>query len=47
MFKRIHIKSLKAGGEDNIHRTPQAIMDEIAALDLESAAVSTKIRELL
>ena len=35
------------GGEDIIHRTPQAIMDQIAALDLESAAVLTKIRELL
>jgi len=35
------------GGEEIVHRTPQAIMDEIAALDAESAAVLAKIRELL
>ncbi len=35
------------GGEVIIHRTPQEIMDEIAALDAESAEVLTNIRELL
>ncbi len=35
------------GGEDVIHRSPQAIMDEIAALDAESAEVLMKIRGLL
>jgi type I restriction enzyme M protein len=35
------------GGEATIHRTPQDIMDEIAALDAESAEILTKIRELL
>ena len=35
------------GGEAVTHRSPQAIMDEIAALDAESAAVLEKIRELL
>ncbi len=35
------------GGEDVVHRSPQAIMDEIAALDAESAAVLTNIRALL
>jgi type I restriction enzyme M protein len=36
-----------AGGEDVVHRSPQAIMDEIAALDAESAAVLANIRALL
>ena len=36
-----------AGGEVVIHRTPQAIMDEITALDKESADVLKKIRGLL
>jgi type I restriction enzyme M protein len=35
------------GGEEVIHRTPQEIMDEIAALDAESAAVLAKIMALL
>ena len=35
------------GGEEVAHRTPQEIMDEIAALDAESAEVLAKIRELL
>ena len=35
------------GSEEVIHRSPQAIMDEIAALDVESAEVLAKIRELL
>lgn len=35
------------GGEVITHRTPQEIMDEIAALDAESAAVLSKIRSLL
>jgi type I restriction enzyme M protein len=35
------------GGEKITHRSPQAIMNEIAALDSESAAVLTKVRSLL
>jgi len=35
------------GGEEVTHRTPEAIMDEIAALDAESAEVLRKIRGLL
>ncbi|MCX7171492.1 MAG: N-6 DNA methylase [Proteobacteria bacterium] len=35
------------GGEAVIHRSPQAIMNEIAALDAESAEVLANIRELL
>ena len=35
------------GGEDVIHRSPQDIIDEIAALDTESAEVLAKIRALL
>jgi type I restriction enzyme M protein len=35
------------GGEEVAHRTPQEILDEIAALDAESAAVLDKIRALL
>jgi len=35
------------GGEEVIHRSPQDIMDEIAALDLESAEVLQSIRGLL
>ena len=35
------------GGEEVIHRSPQDIMDEIAALDAESAEVLGKIRGLL
>ena len=35
------------GGEEVIHRSPQDIMDEIAALDAESAAVLQNIRGLL
>ncbi len=35
------------GGEEVTHRTPQAIMDEIAALDAESAVVLTSIKALL
>ncbi|MBT9613366.1 MAG: N-6 DNA methylase [Burkholderiales bacterium] len=35
------------GGEEVIHRSPQAIMEEIAALDAESAEVLGNIRALL
>jgi type I restriction enzyme M protein len=35
------------GGEEIEHRTPEAIMDEIAALDAESAEVLTNIKRLL
>jgi type I restriction enzyme M protein len=35
------------GGEVVVHRTPQEIMAEIAALDAESAQVLAKIQELL
>ena len=35
------------GGEEAIHRTPQEILDEIAALDAQSAAVLQTIRGLL
>ena len=35
------------GGEEIAHRSPQEIMDEIAALDAESAEVLKAIRKLL
>jgi type I restriction enzyme M protein len=35
------------GGEEVAHRSPRAIMDEIAALDAESAQVLENIRTLL
>ena len=35
------------GGEEVVHRSPQEIMDEIAALDGESAAVLSNIKALL
>lgn len=35
------------GGEEVVHRSPLAIMDEIAALDAESAEVLATIRGLL
>ena len=35
------------GGDEVEHRSPQDIMDEIAALDIESADVLASIRELL
>ena len=35
------------GGEEVKHRSPQAIMDEIASLDAESAEVIKTIRRLL
>ena len=35
------------GGEEVVHRSPQAIMAEIAKLDAESAAVLANIRRLL
>jgi len=35
------------GGEEVIHRSPQDILDEIAALDAESAEVLANIRALL
>jgi type I restriction enzyme M protein len=35
------------GGEEVNHRKPREIMDEIAALDTESADVLAKIRALL
>lgn len=34
-------------GEEIIHRSPQDTMEEVAALDLESAEMLTKIRGLL
>ena len=36
-----------SGGEEISHRSPQAIMDEIAALDAESAEVLENIKALL
>ena len=36
-----------SGGEEVTHRSPQEIMDEIAALDVESAEVLANIRALL
>jgi type I restriction enzyme M protein len=35
------------GGEEIVHRSPEDIMDEIAALDAESAEVLANIRGLL
>jgi hypothetical protein len=35
------------GGESIAHRTPQEILDEIAALDAESTEVLAEIRGLL
>jgi len=35
------------GGEEVVHRTPQAIMDEISRGDAEAAEILRKIRELL
>ena len=35
------------GPEEDAHRTPEAIMDEIAALDVESAEVLANIKALL
>jgi type I restriction enzyme M protein len=35
------------GGGEVVHRSPQAIMDEIAALDVKSAEVLANIRALL
>ena len=35
------------GGEDIAHRSPEAIMDEIAALDAQSAKVLADIKALL
>ena len=35
------------GGEEILHRSPQEIMDEIAALDAESAEVLSNIKALL
>ncbi len=35
------------GGEEIAHRSPQVIMDEIAALDAESAEVLGNIKALL
>ena len=35
------------GGEEIVHRSPQEIMDEITALDAESAEVLANIRVLL
>ena len=36
-----------SGGEEVVHRSPQEILDEIAALDAESAEVLAGIREIL
>ena len=35
------------GGEEIAHRSPEAIMDEIAALDAESAEILGTIKALL
>jgi type I restriction enzyme M protein len=35
------------GGEEVVHRSPLAIIDEIAVLDVESAEVLARIRGLL
>lgn len=35
------------GGEEVKHRSPETIMDEIAALDAESATVLIRIRKLV
>jgi len=35
------------GGEAVVHRSPEEIIDEIAALDAESAEVLTLIRKLI
>ena len=35
------------GGDEVEHRSPQDIMDEIAALDVESAELLSAIRELV
>ena len=35
------------GGEEIVHRSPQEIMEEIAALDAESAQVLANIKALL
>jgi type I restriction enzyme M protein len=35
------------GGEDIAHRSPEAIMDEIATLDAESAEVLEKIKRII
>jgi type I restriction enzyme M protein len=35
------------GGEEIAHRSPEAIMEEIASLDAESAEVLMGIRKLL
>ena len=47
--KRTYDLSVKNpnGGEEVTHRTPQVIMDEIATLDAESAAVLENIKALL
>ena len=47
--QRIKVLSVKnpAGGVAVVHRSPQDIMDEIAALDVESAEVLGNIRALL
>lgn len=42
----LSVKNLK-GGEAVVHRSPQEIMDAIAALDAESADVLASIRALL
>jgi len=42
----LSVKNLN-GGEEVVHRSPQAIMEEIASLDAESAAVLAKISKLL
>ena len=34
-------------GEEIVHRSPQEIMDEIVALDIESAEVLGKVKALL
>jgi len=48
-FNPIDFDGIKnpTGGEAVTHRTPQDIMDEIAALDAESAEVLAGIRGLL
>jgi hypothetical protein len=43
----LSVKNPDGGGEVVVHRSPEDIMDEIAALDAESAEVLASIRGLL
>jgi type I restriction enzyme M protein len=35
------------GGEETLHRRPEVILEEIAALDADGSAILAKIRTLL